>query len=102
MFQHFSSFKVVTHDLHHTRLNNADFREIVTTMESIFAKSFITRVWSHKSIKEHLSDCPQIQIGYIDAEPIFYCSILLRTFHKNRDYLWINSMAIDKLYQNQE
>lgn len=69
-------------------------------LRSIFHRAFGKDTWKEERILTLFNVWTDIFLGMAGDLPIAYCNVTLENYQSFGDYLWIESMAIDKIYQN--
>lgn len=68
-------------------------------LRSIFHRAFGKDTWKEERILTLFAVWTDVFIGRVGDLPIAYCNVTLENYQASGDYLWIESMAIDKAHQ---
>jgi GNAT superfamily N-acetyltransferase len=74
--------------------------KVIKIVQSIFTDAFGMDTWTEEKIRKYLQTRPNLFLGYIERDPILYCTISLQNYRDFSDYLWVDTIAVIKRYQN--
>jgi ribosomal protein S18 acetylase RimI-like enzyme len=82
-------------------MSDNEIVEIAEVIHSIFKNAFGMPTWTEEKIQRYLQTRPNLLLAYFENAPILYCTILLKNYKGLDDYLWIDTIAVNKNFQKQ-